>query len=300
MNELTPFLEAAVRTATPLLFASLGEAVSERGGVINLGLEGCMIAGAYAAFIASGAVPAAGYGAAILAGMSIGVVLVVLSVILRRDQIIVGTALTILALGITGTLFRARGEASALAIGTEPAVRISGLSRIPVLGEALFAQPASTYIAFVMIPIVWWWLHRTHAGIALRAVGESPQAARAAGVRVTVAQSAAVIFGSAMGGLAGGTLVLAQAGSFAEGMTAGRGFVAIAIVALGRWTPGGVAVAGFVFGGAMALQYVVQAVGWRIRYELVLMIPYVLTLVALGIFGRGSAPASLGRTAVTD
>jgi general nucleoside transport system permease protein len=295
MNELTPFLEAAVRTATPLLLAALGEAVSERAGVINLGLEGCMIAGAYAAFVASGSAPMMGYGAAVAGGLSIGVLMALLSVVLRRDQIIVGTALTILALGVTGTLFRARGEAIALAVTTEARAHIPGLSRIPVLGEVLFAQPTIAYVAFLMVPIVWWWLYRTHAGIALRAVGESPMAARAAGVRVILVQSLAVLFASAMAGLAGGALVLAQAGTFAEGMTAGRGFLAIAIVALGRWTAGGVTLAALVFGGAMALQYVVQALGWRVRYELVLMIPYVLTLIALGAFGRGSAPAALGR-----
>jgi simple sugar transport system permease protein len=235
-----------------------------------------------------------------VAGLSVGMLMVLLSVFLRRDQIIVGTALTILALGVTGTLFRARGDATALALTTEPSIRIPVLADIPVLGDALFAQPAITYVALVMIPIVWWWLYRTHAGIALRAIGESPSAARAAGVRLTLVQSAAVLFGSAMGGVAGGALVLAQAGSFAEGMTAGRGFLAIAIVALGRWRASGIALAGFVFGAAMALQYVVQALGWRLRYELVLMIPYVLTLVALGVFGRGSAPAALGRVTPAD
>jgi simple sugar transport system permease protein len=300
MNELIPFLEASVRTATPLLLAAIGEAVAERAGVINLGLEGCMIAGAYAAFVASGAGPVAGYSAAMTAGVAVGLLMVLFSIVLRRDQIIVGTALTILALGATGTFFRARGETTAFTGATEPVLRIPVLADIPAIGAALFAQPAITYLAMLMIPAVWWWLRRTHAGIALRAVGESPAAARAAGIRVSVVQGAAVLFGSAMGGIAGGALVVAQAGSFAEGMTAGRGFLAIAIVALGRWTPGGVALAAFVFGAAMALQYVVQAVGWRLRYELVLMIPYLLTLVALGAFGRGSAPAALGRVAPHD
>lgn len=300
MTELAPFLEAAVRTATPLLLAAIGETISERAGVINLGLEGCMIAGAYAAFVASGATPAAGYGAAMLAGSAFGAIMAILTVAMRRDQIIVGAALTMLALGLTGTLFRARGDASALVAATEPRVRVPGLSEIPLLGEAFFAQPIVAYVAFLSFPIAWWWLRRTHAGVALRAVGESPAAAHAAGARVTLIQSAAVIFGSAMGGLAGGALVLAQAGSFAENMTAGRGFLAIAIVALGRWRPAGVAIASVVFGGAMALQYVVQALGWRVRYELVLMIPYVLTLIALGGFGRGSAPAALGRPLSTD
>lgn len=300
MNELTPFLEAAVRTATPLLLAALGEAVAERAGVINLGLEGCMIAGAYAAFVASSAGPVAGYSAAMAAGLAVGLLLTLFSIVLRRDQIIVGTALTILALGVTGTLFRARGETTAFTGVTEPPLRVPLLADIPGIGSVLFAQPAITYLSVLMVPAVWWWLRRTHAGVALRAVGESPGAARAAGVRVSLVQASAVMFASAMGGIAGGALVVAQAGSFAEGMTAGRGFLAIAIVALGRWTAAGVALAALVFGGAMALQYVVQALGWRLRYELVLMIPYVLTLVGLGAFGRGSAPAALGRVATND
>jgi simple sugar transport system permease protein len=300
VSDLAPFLEAAVRTATPLLIASVGETVSERAGIINVGLEGCIIAGAYAAFASGSAAPVTGYAAAILAGISIGVMLAVFAVVLRRDQIIVGTGLTMLALGITGTLFRARGDATALIVATESAAPIPALSDIPVIGRALFGQPAIAYLAFALVPAAWWWLQRTHAGLSLRAVGDAPAAARAAGVRVRLVQSGAILFGSALGGLAGGSLVLAQAGSFAEGMSAGRGFLAIAIVALGRWRPTGVAVASFVFGAAMALQFVVQALGWRVRYELVLMIPYMLTLVALGAFGRGSSPAMLGRAATND
>jgi ABC-type uncharacterized transport system permease subunit len=163
------------------------------------------------------------------------------------------------------------------------------------VGPALFAEPLVTYAAMLLVPAVWWWLYRTHSGLSLRAVGEAPHAAVAAGVRVRLLRSFAVLTGCGMGGLAGGTLVLAQAGTFAEGMLAGRGFLAIAIVALGRWRPAGVTIAACVFGAAMALQFVVQAMGWRVRYELILMIPYVLTLVALGAFGRGVAPAALGR-----
>jgi len=300
MSTIAPFLEAAVRTATPLLIASVGETVSERAGVINIGLEGCIIAGAYAAFVAGSATPAVGYAAAMAAGVAVGVVLVIFAVVLRRDQVIVGTALTMLALGVTGTLFRARVDATALVVTMEPVTDIPGLSSIPLIGSAFFAQPAITYFAFLLVPLLWWWLHRTHAGLSLRAVGDAPESARAAGVRVGAVQAGAVLLGSGLGGLAGGTLVLAQAGSFAEGMSAGRGFLAIAIVALGRWRPVGVATASFVFGAAMALQYVVQAIGWSVRYELVLMIPYALTLVALGAFGRGSAPAMLGRTPDPD
>ena len=298
MNDLAPFLEAAMRTATPLLIAAAGEAVCERAGVINIGMEGCMIAGAYAAFAVGAVFPGAGYPAAILAGLAVGVLLVLFSVAWRRDQIIVGTALTMLALGVTGTLFRARGTENALTF--EPTVlALPVLSSVPVFGRALFAQPVVGYFAFALIPLIWFVFNRTHAGLSLRAVGDAPDAARAAGVAVERVRAAAVLFGCAMGGLAGGALVLAQAGTFAEGMSAGRGFLAIAIVALGRWKPIGVAIACLVFGAAMALQFVVQAMGWSVRYELVLMIPYVLTLAALGAFGRGVAPAALGR-AVED
>lgn len=299
MNEIEPFLEAAVRTATPLLLAALGESVSERAGVINIGLEGCIVAGAYAAFVAAGPGLGFGFGAAVGAGLAVGVLMVVFALVLRRDQIIVGTALTMLALGATGTLFRARGEADALVQGTTGVVRIPVLAELPLVGSAFFSQPLVTYLAFLMVPTVWWFLYRTHGGLVLRAVGEAPEAAHAVGARVSLWQAGAVLFGSAMGGLAGGALVLAQAGAFAEGMSAGRGFLAIAIVALGRWHPVGAAVAALVFGAAMAVQFVVQSLGWTVRYELALMIPYILTLVALGAFARGAAPAMLGRSSAS-
>jgi len=288
------FVEAAVRTAAPLLLAAVGESVAERAGVINIGLEGCIVAGAYAAFVFGAASPVSGYSAAILAGAAVGALLAIFAVVRGHDQVIVGTALTMLSLGVTGTLFRSRPDHGFVFVTMEPAVRVPFLADIPLFG-AVFSQPITTYAALALLPTVWWWLHRTHAGIALRTVGDSHEAARAAGVRVVLVQSGALLFGSALGGLAGGALVLAQAGSFAEGMSSGRGFLAIAIVALGRWRVGGVAAASVVFGAAMALQYVVQSLGWGLRYELVLMIPYLTTLAALGLFSRGTAPAMLGR-----
>jgi len=296
MSDTSAFLEAAVRTATPLLIAATGEVVAERAGVINIGLEGCIIAGAYAAYSAAGASAAEAYAASLAAGLIVGALLAFFVVGLRRDQIIVGTALTMLCLGVTGTLFRARTDPT-LVLTTQREIAVPLLAAVPVIGRALFAQPWITYVAFGVVAAVVWWLYRTHAGLALRAVGESPDAARSAGVSVGAVQAGAILFGSALGGLAGGSLVLAQAGTFAEGMSAGRGFLAIAIVALGRWRPAGVLVASLVFGAAMASQFAVQSLGWKVRYELVLMIPYVLTLVALGAFRRGDAPAMLGRNA---
>jgi len=294
------FLAAAVRVATPLLLAATGETVTERAGVINLGLEGMMLAGALAATLgASAAGPWTGLAVAVLAGMLLAAGFAAIAIGARADQIIAGTALTLGAVGLTGTIYRqAYGTAGAgLALPTLAPVPIPLLSRIPVLGPALFAQPAPTYLALAALPIVWWVLFRTRPGLALRATGEGAAMARAAGVRTGLVRTLATIVGGGFAGLAGATLVLAQVGTFAEKMTAGRGYVAIAIVVLGRWHPAGVAVAALLFGAATALQYVFQSLGLSVPYQLFLMLPYVLTLLALaGAVGRLRAPADLGKT----
>lgn len=297
--ELAAFLEATVRTATPLAIAAVGETVSERAGVINLGLEGAMIAGAFGALVAAGvAGPALGLGGAVLAGTMVGVLFAVFAVALRTDQIITGTALTMLALGLTGTLYRTTYGASGAALSTPMLGHLSMpvLSDIPVVGRALFAQPLTTWLLFVLIPLVWWWLQRTHTGLALRSVGENPDAAVAAGISPRMVRTLAVVIGSALGGLAGGTLVLAQVGTFVEGMSAGRGFIAIAIVVLGRWHPVGALLGALVFGAASALQYLLQAMGQEVPYQLFLALPYVLVLTLLAVTrGRAGAPAALGQ-----
>jgi general nucleoside transport system permease protein len=293
------FLAAAVRVATPLLLAATGETVTERAGVINLGLEGMMLAGALAATLgASAAGPWTGLALAVLAGMLLAAAFAAIAIGARADQIIAGTALTLGAVGLTGTIYRhAYGTGGAgLALPTLAPVPIPLLSRLPILGPALFDQPAPTYLALVALPVVWWVLFRTRPGLALRATGEGAAMARAAGVRTGLVRAAATIVGGGFAGLAGATLVLAQVGTFAEKMTAGRGYVAIAIVVLGRWHPAGVAVAALLFGAATALQYVFQALGLAVPYQLFLMLPYVLTLLALaGAVGRVRAPADLGK-----
>lgn len=296
---LAAYLEATVRTATPLLLAATGELVTERAGIINIGLEGIMIAGAFGALLgaAHGGV-AGGFVAATVCGIAVALVFGAFAVWLRADQIITGTAVTLLALGLTGTLYRALYGATgaALSIATSRPYALPALARLPVIGRAFFAQPPITYLAYLLVPAVWWWMSRTHAGLALRAIGEAPAAAEAAGIATSRARMLAVLFGGALGGLAGGMLVVAQAGTFAEGMSAGRGFIAIAIVVLGRWHPAGVAVAALVFGGASALQYLLQALGFGLPYQLFLALPYLLTLAGLaGVAGRVRAPAALGR-----
>ncbi len=296
---LTPFLEATVRTATPLALASLGEAISERAGVINVGLEGVIISGCLGAVVGarSGSV-LAGMAAGAVAGMAAALIFAVFVVWLRADQIITGTALTIGALGLTATLYRALFGTSGVALSTPTMgpLAIPVLSTIPVLGPALFRQPPVTYFLYLMVGVVWWFLYRTHAGLALRAVGENPEAAQAAGIDAVRTQGAAVLAAGALGGLAGASLVLAQVGTFTERMSAGRGFIAIAIVALGRWRPLGVALAALLFGAASALQFLFQSTGTQLPYQLFLALPYVLTLIVLaGGTAHARAPAALGR-----
>ncbi len=295
---LADFLEASVRNATPLLLAALGETVAERSGVINVGLEGAIISGCLAGLATASALgPEAGLAAAGLAGVAIAIIFAIVAVGLAADQIITGTAITMLGLGLTGTLYRVLygDTGAALSAPTLSALAIPGLERIPVIGRALFRQPLPTYLAALLVPTVWWWMYRTRSGLSLRATGENPAAATASGVSSRRVQALAVLFGGLCGGLAGGTLVLAQVGTFAEGMSAGRGFVAIAIVALGRWNPVGAALASLLFGMASALQFLFQALSLDIPYQIFLALPYILTLLALALAsGRYAAPAALG------
>jgi ABC-type uncharacterized transport system permease subunit len=295
---IEPFLAATVRTATPLVLAAMGELLVERAGLINIGLEGAILAGAFGSLVgATAGGVMGGFAGAVVGGVAVAALFALFVVWLRADQIITGTALTILSLGATGTLYRTLyGSAgAALAIPTSAPFSIPLLSRIPVIGLALFAQPPITYVAYLLIPLVAWWIRGTHAGLALRAIGEQPEAAQVAGVRVQRTRVLAVLTGGVLGGLAGGTLVLAQAGTFAEGMSAGRGFIAIAIVVLGRWHPLGVALAAFIFGAASALQFAFQALGWNAPYQIFLVAPYLLTLAGLVGAGRARSPAALGK-----
>jgi ABC-type uncharacterized transport system permease subunit len=298
---LSGFLAATVRVSTPLLLAALGETLAERAGVINIGIEGAMLAGAL-----GGAVGAAhgglafGLVLAVAAGLLVALLFAAVSLGAGADQIITGTAVSLAAVGLTGVFNRrAFGPGGpGLSLPTFPDVAIPGLSSIPVVGHGLFTQPLVTYGAWLLVPVTWWLLFRTSAGLVLRATGESDTAARAAGIPVRRVQMVAVLAGGALAGLGGGSLVLAQVGTFAEEMTAGRGFIAIAIVVLGRWHPLWVFAAALLFGGATALQFVFQAMGLSVPYQFFLMLPYGLALVALtGGLGRARAPAGLGKTA---
>lgn len=284
-GEMLSFLAAALRIAVPLLLAALGEMLVERGGVINLGIEGAMLCGALAAAVGAAAGgPVFGLMAGAAAGLATAAVFALVAIVARADQIIAGTAITIGAVGVTGALYR-------VAFGPEG----PGLT-LPTFKPSWMGQPSTTWLALALVPVTWWILFRTRLGLELRAAGEAPDRARAVGVRVMRVQVLATLVGGAMAGMGGATLVLSEVGTFAERMTAGRGFIAIAIVVLGRWHPVGVLGAALLFGAATALQFGLQAMGLNIPYQLLLMFPYVLTLVLLaGLVGRTRAPAGLGK-----
>jgi len=294
---LIPFLDATIRTATPLAYAALGEVVTERSGVINIGLEGIIIAGCLGGLIAAGAGgPTVGFLGGALAGLLMAALFALFVLRLKADAIITGTALTLLGLGLTGTVYRGVFGLEGAALGTPSIAPIAlpGLSSLPLVGPVFFTQTVMTYLLYLLVPLLAWWLARTHTGLALRAIGESRTAAHAAGIAVDRIRWGAILFGGVMGGLCGATLVLAQVGTFTEGMSAGRGFIAIAIVVLGRWRVVGTALAALLFGGAFALQYLLQAAGWALPYQLFLALPYLLTLVMLAALrGRAEAPAEL-------
>jgi simple sugar transport system permease protein len=295
---VTPFLEATIRTATPLAIAAVGETVAERAGIINVGLEGALIAGCLGAVAgaATGGV-VAGLSAGVAAGLIVAIIFGCFVIELGTDQIITGTALTVGAYGATGVLYREGfGPAgAALGIPVLQGISLPGLASIPWLGPILFQQPVVTYLLYALVPLVSWWLYRTSSGLSLRATGEYPPAVVAAGAPLRRLRWIGVVASCSCGGLAGATLAM-QVGTFSEQMSAGRGFIVLAIVALGRWTPFGALAAALLFGGASALQYRFQASGAEIPYQLFLALPYLVTLLVLaGGLGRARAPAGLGR-----
>jgi len=291
-------LEATLRLAAPLLLAALGELVVERAGVVNIGVEGMMLTGAFAGFataVATGS-PVFGAGVAVVAGCAVGGLFAVFAVVRKTDQIVVGMAINLLALGATGLAVRALYAGATPTGPTVSAFPIPGAAGFPLLGSVLFRQPPFVYAALSGAVLVGLWLARTRQGLRLRAVGESARAADAEGVDVDRVRAAALLFGGAMAGLAGAALSLAQSDTFTEGMTSGRGFIALAVVIFGRWSAGGVALAALFFGGATALQFRLQAQGIDVPYPLFLMLPYAVTIAVLAFgVGRVRAPADLGR-----
>ena len=285
--------------SVPMAFAALGEVISERGGVINLGTEGVMLVGAISAFSVSFFWNAtlAGVLVAAIAGALIGGLMAFISVSLRQDQILSGLGIYFLGLGLSGFLYEILfGEiGSTIRIQGLQKLPVPLLSRIPIVGESFFSQDIIEYLAFVLLVLVVFLIGRTTFGLNLRAVGENPSAADTLGVNVTKVQYIAVIIGSTLAAIGGAYLALSSHTFQAENITAGRGFIAVAMVYFGKWRPARAFFGTFLFGAAYLLGAFFQVVGSIIPYYFLLMVPYIMTLVILVAIARGARqPTALG------
>ncbi len=312
---LIALLTSAIRLAMPVLLAVLGELITERSGVLNLGLEGVMIIGGVAGFMVAYALesgPFAGsesslsawiaLGAGAFAGMLMGVVMSVLSVSLKADQTISGVTLVVFGVGLANYLYRQAFSELVASVSGMPLYPIPILSKIPVVGDILFNHQPTVYLSMLIVVLVWFLLFKTTWGLNIRAVGENPAAAETSGINVEGTRYAATLLGTALVGLGGAVLTVVQLKLFREGITAGRGWIAVALVIFARWRPGLAVVGTLLFGLADALQYRIQALSTiqrgagSIPYEFLLMLPYIVTLIALYVRSdQQDAPESLGR-----
>ena len=295
-------LAAAIAAGTALLYACLGELITERAGVLNLGIEGIMLMGALsgvAGCLWSGNAWV-GAGAALVAGALMASIHAVLTVGLRANQVVAGLALTIFGTGLSAFLGRN-------IVGLPPPASfrrldVPGLAEIPVLGRILFQQSALVYISFALTAFLWWYIYRTRAGLRLRALGERPEAADAMGIDVTRLRALYVIAGGALAGLGGAAISLGTNPGWTEGMTAGRGWIAVALVIFAAWNPARAAIGAYLFGGVEAGQFRLQTAGVDLSPFFLNMLPYLFTILVLVLSTREatrralSAPAALGRS----
>ena len=297
---LVAFLLSTIAAATPLLLAAVGELVVEKVGVLNLGVEGMMLAGAVAGFAAAHETGNAGVGvlAAMAAGMAMALLFGVISLSLQANQTATGLALTIFGRGFSA-LVGARYVG--IPAPTLPKLHLAGLSDLPVIGPVLFAQDGMVYLALVVLALVAWGLRSTHVGLILRAVGDQHNAAHALGYNVLGIRYAAVVFGGALAGLAGGYMSLAYTPMWAQDMTAGRGWVAVALVTFAAWRPFWLLIGAWCFGALMYLSLYVQALAVPVPSALLSALPYLGTVVVLVLISRDARrirlhrPAMLGR-----
>lgn len=295
---LISLFTAGIRLAAPILMAALGETIAQRGGLLNIGIEGIMLMGALFAVFGSDISGNAWIGvvSAILTGGIIGLLFAFISITLSGDQIVVGAAINIFSLGLSTYLFRlAYGlEGSIHRVAAFKVLRIPLLADIPLIGPIFFNHTILVYLAFLFVPLVYFILFRTMWGLSLRSVGEHPRAADTMGVNVVRMRYTAAIIGGMFAGLAGAILSLAHLDIFVENLTSGRGFIALAAVIFGQWNPIGVMFSALLFGIADALQLRLQTISNLLPYQLVSTTPYVLTVLALiGIVGRAYPPKSL-------
>lgn len=298
---IVSLLSGMLRMATPILFAALGELVTERAGVLNLGVEGMMIMGALAGFFATYHTGSLWLGVVFagLAGALLSVLFAFVVVVLNADQTISGLTVNIFGAGLSLYLFRV----TFVGVATENLPKIKTfepfsiplLSRLPFLGESIFRQHYLTFLVLLIVALVHLFLYRTKYGLSLRAIGDNPHAVDMKGVNVGLYKFLCVIFGGMMAGVGGSFLSLASAGLYAPGIVAGRGWIALAIVILGNWKPVNILFATLLFGFLDTFQLQVQGIGVNLPYQILVSLPYVLTILVL-VYGRAKSgtPLSLG------
>lgn len=302
LDSLTPLFASAVAAAIPLLLAALGELVTERSGVLNLGVEGMMLMGGVTAFIvvASGGGLVLATLAACCAGMVAALMFAFVTLSLQASQVAAGLALAILGSGVSAFLGRGYvGNPAKVSFNELP---IPLLSKLPVVGPALFSMNALGYLAIILTAATTWFLYRTKSGLILRSVGESPVVAQSLGLQVIRIRYIATLFGGLMAGLAGCYYAVAQFKMWQEGLTSGNGWIALALVVFASWRPVRLMLGALLFGGVTAFGLYLQAVGVQVSAFALASLPYIATVVVLAVISRDqralrrNAPASLGQS----
>lgn len=294
---LTLFLNSVVILTAPILLAALGEMVLEKSGILNIGIEGAMLMGAFLGYIVSlfsGNVYVGLVGAA-LGGLLITMIHGFISISLRGDQVVSGITLNILAFGLTTfglkSIFGLREVPTYAPSLTE--IEIPLLANVPIIGPALFKQNALVYLIYIIVPLLWFIMTKTTIGLRIKSVGEDPKTADTVGINVMLTRYGCIIVSGILAGLAGSMLSLAFLNYFTPGMTAGRGFIALAAVIFGKWSPVGVTLAALLFGGVDALQIRLQLMKLGFPYPFMVMLPYLVTIIALASLKALNPPKSL-------
>ncbi|HXY83884.1 MAG TPA: ABC transporter permease [Gaiellaceae bacterium] len=287
---MTALVSGGILAGVPLMFTALGETISERAGVLNIGLEGMMLVGAYVGFVGAyyGHTVYIGFLTGLLGGAIASLFMVVLCVRLGLDQIVIGIAITLAGEGITSVLQGAQFGTTYPRLGAPPTVAIPLLSRIPVIGPSLFDQPLIVYLGFTLVGVVAWIFRRTNIGLNLRAAGEKPEALDAAGVSVVATRSWAALVTGCCAGVGGAYLSIVGAGTFTPFMTQGQGFMAIVIAMLARGKPLWVVFGSFLFGICLSIATALQLAGIDVSVDVVNMLPFIAIIVALMVFARRS------------
>jgi simple sugar transport system permease protein len=295
---MVTIIASTLRGTTPILLAALGEAYVERSGLLNLGIEGMMVAGAFSSFTVALKLNNLFFGflAAAAFGLTLGLVFGILTITLRVNQIVVGLGVTIFAHSMSSFLHRVIfGNMFPILFGAGGTNEIPLLSRMPIIGQAFFNHHWMVYLTFTMVPILYVLMYKTRFGLRVRAVGEAPRAADASGVNVYRIRYYTILFGGLMASIGGAFMTLGDLAFFVPDMNMGRGYIAIVVVMLGQWNPLKVCWGGLLFGLALALTSALQVAGMNISPDFILMMPYLVVIVVLLLFARSAnLPASLG------